>query len=59
MQAYSSIPRRRSVRLHLFDYSAQGAYFITICAKDKKPLFGRMDGIDVRLTMIGKTVDEC
>jgi len=59
MQADSSIPRRRSIRLPIFDYSRPGAYFITICTKDKRPLFGRMDGIDVRLTKIGKIVDEC
>jgi len=59
MRTDSSIPRRRSVRLPLFDYSMPGAYFITICAKDKKPLFGRMHGIDVWLTSIGKIVDEC
>jgi len=59
MQTDSSIPRRRSIRLPTFDYSTTGAYFITICTKDKKPLFGRMEGIDVRLTTIGKIVDEC
>jgi len=59
MQADSSIPRRGSIRLPLFDYSGPGAYFITICTKDKRPLFGRMDGMVVRLTKIGEIVDDC
>lgn len=31
---------RRSIRLKGYDYSTPGAYFITICAYEKKPLFG-------------------
>jgi len=29
-------PRRRSIRLPGFDYSTPGAYFITICALDRR-----------------------
>src|SRR5688500_3553449 len=31
--------RRHSLRLQGFDYSAQKAYFVTINAKDRKPVF--------------------
>ena len=31
--------RRRSIRLRDFDYASEGAYFITICARLKKPYF--------------------
>jgi len=33
---------RRSIRLKGYDYSTPGAYFITICAYDKKSLFGEV-----------------
>jgi putative transposase len=33
---------RRSVRLRGFDYTASGAYFITICTKGRRCLFGRI-----------------
>ena len=59
MQSEPSIPRRRSIRLPKFDYSGPGAYFITICARDKRPLFGRMCGTEVQLTKLGKIVAEC
>jgi len=29
-------PRRRSIRLRGFDYSTPGAYFVTICARDRR-----------------------
>ncbi|MFT6106240.1 MAG: REP element-mobilizing transposase RayT [Rickettsiales bacterium] len=36
------VHRRRSIRLKNYDYSQSGAYFITICCKDKKCLFGKI-----------------
>ena len=32
-------PRRKTIRLPNYDYSTSGAYFITVCTKDKKMLF--------------------
>ena len=44
---------RRSIRLKDYDYSQRGAYFVTICAKDRQCVFGEiMDG-EVRLNEIG------
>ncbi len=34
------LPRRRKTRLQGYDYSQNGAYFITICAKNRAHLFG-------------------
>jgi len=34
--------RRRSIRLHDYDYSATGAYFITICTQGRACLFGEV-----------------
>lgn len=31
-------PRRRSIRLFGFDYSTPGAYFVTICTRDRQPI---------------------
>ena len=35
-------PRRRSIRLHGYDYAQAGAYFITIVTKDRSCLFGNV-----------------
>ena len=31
---------RQSIRLRDYDYSQEGAYFVTICVQDRQPLFG-------------------
>ncbi|MTI81456.1 MAG: transposase [Firmicutes bacterium] len=58
------LPKRKSNRLIGYDYSQYGAYFITICIKDRKKLlwqnvvgatFGRP--IETSLSSIGKIVD--
>lgn len=38
----ADIHRRRSIRLQGYDYSQAGAYFITICAQNRKPMFGNI-----------------
>jgi hypothetical protein len=40
----NNLPKRKPNRLKGYDYSQDGAYFITICAKDKKCRFGRIVG---------------
>lgn len=35
-----TLPKRKSPRLRIWDYSSGGAYFITICTHNKEPLFG-------------------
>ena len=37
-------PKRKPTRMYWYDYSTVGMYFITICAKDKKKLFGEVVG---------------
>ena len=34
------LPRRKTIRLQNYDYSQNGAYFVTICTAERKPLFG-------------------
>jgi len=36
------IHHRRSIRLKGYDYSRPGFYFVTICTKDRLPLFGKI-----------------
>ena len=31
-----NLPRRKDLRLKQYDYSSKGAYFVTICIKDRK-----------------------
>ncbi len=62
---------RRSIRLKGYDYSHDGLYFITICIKDRKCLFGEIlmsenDGEEnnkhrkeMILNDTGKIADEC
>jgi REP element-mobilizing transposase RayT len=38
----SELPKRKQNRLKGFDYSQNGAYFITICAKSRAELFGNI-----------------
>jgi REP element-mobilizing transposase RayT len=47
---------RRSIRLRGHDYSGGGAYFITICAQDKKCLFGRVAEGEMILNEAGRTI---
>lgn len=63
MQNNDVLPKRKSIRLNGYDYSSCGAYFVTLCTKDKKKLFWNSVGANcVRpneppLSEIGKTVD--
>ena len=39
-----NLPRRKSIRLKGYDYSQNGAYFITICAYNRKCILGEIVG---------------
>lgn len=59
-----ALPERKKLRLEGYDYSQNGVYFITVCAKNKEKLFGEVvgDGVPdvprVELSPIGETVDK-
>ncbi len=38
----NEFPKRKANRLANYDYSQNGAYFITICVKDKQPILSRI-----------------
>lgn len=56
-------PKRKTNRLKQFDYSQNGAYFITICTKDRKRILSRVVGEGlctlpkIVLTPIGKEIE--
>ena len=50
------IHRRRSLRLRGYDYTQDGAYFITICAHGKQSLFGEIVDGEMRLNEYGRVV---
>ena len=50
--------QRRSVRLKDYDYTRPGAYFVTICTRDRKCLFGEITDGKMIMNNIGKLVFE-
>jgi REP element-mobilizing transposase RayT len=52
----TSTRNRRSIRLRGWDYSADGAYFVTICTHDRGRLFGTVRGGEMHLNDDGHIV---
>ena len=50
----SAIHDRRFPRLKDYDYSQQGTYFITICIRDRKKMFGEIIEDAMHLSAIGE-----
>jgi REP element-mobilizing transposase RayT len=48
---------RRTTRLKDYDYAQAGAYFITICTKDRACLFGEIVDGEMRLNQSGRMVE--
>ena len=60
MDKEKELPQRKRLRLQNFDYSSSGAYFITICTKDRKMLFAPVvgaDSISARMDSISARMD--
>jgi len=51
------IKKRRSIRLKGYDYSREGAYFVTICAQNRKCLFGEIVNGKMVLNDAGRMVE--
>jgi putative transposase len=51
--------RRRSIRLKGYDYSQAGAYFVTLCASDRKCIFGSIIRGVMHLNPLGTIVQDC
>ena len=52
------IHHRRSIRLPGYDYSQEGAYFVTTCVQDRECLFGAIQDDQMNLNDCGKIVDQ-
>jgi putative transposase len=50
------LPNRQSIRLPDYDYSQNGAYFITICTWNQKSMFGDIAGCEMCLNETGVIV---
>jgi REP element-mobilizing transposase RayT len=59
MKYNPEIHHRRSIRLSEFDYSTNGAYFVTICTQGRESLFGDIDDGAMTLNEAGRLVAEC
>ena len=55
---HTAIWHRRSVRLPDPDYTEPGAYFVTLCARDRRCVFGEVTLDGVRLTQVGEIVTQ-
>ena len=55
MKYNPKIHNRRSVRLKNYDYSQEGAYFITFCCKDKAHVFGEIINNEMILNANGNS----
>lgn len=61
----NKLPKRKPYRLKNYDYSSNGAYFITICTKDKKSVLSQINvgtsiarPPEIELTKTGVIVDK-
>ena len=48
--------RRRSIRLQNYDYSKAGAYYITVCTRNRKLLFGDVVQGQMKINEVGRIV---
>lgn len=56
--ANKTFPQRKSPRLQSYDYSQNGAYFVTICTYKRELLFGDVKEGGMVLTLAGTIADE-
>jgi REP element-mobilizing transposase RayT len=54
MDNEKELPKRKSTRLKNFDYSSVGAYFVTICVRDRMQILSEIVRTD--LTSVDKTI---
>jgi len=59
MKYNPQIHHRRSIRLQDYDYSSEGAYFVTMCTQNRECLFGEIVNGQMILNEHGKIVEQC
>lgn len=58
-EKYQNKYRIRSARLQNWDYGWNGAYFVTICTKNREYYFGEIANEKMILSEIGENADDC
>lgn len=53
-----NLPNRRSIRLHGYDYSQEGLYFVIICVQGKACLFGEIENDEMVLNEAGTIIND-
>jgi len=48
---------RTQIRLKEYDYSTEGYYFVTICVKDHKTVFGSIEDGQMKINNLGILTD--
>ena len=53
------LPKRKHIRIEDYDYSTLGAYFVTVCVNDRKPIFWNVGAATCRpnLSKIGSVLE--
>lgn len=59
MTLFQNKYRIETARLQTWDYSSDGSYFITICTKGRKHLFGKIINGKMQLNKHGQIVEQC
>ena len=59
MTLYQNKYRVETTRLQNWNYSSDGSYFITICAKGREHFFGIIDQWTMQLNQYGRIVEQC
>ena len=54
MDRNDTFEKRKQLRLKNFDYSSNGAYFITVCTRDRRRIFGEIKNTPVGATLCGR-----
>ncbi|MBS1944618.1 MAG: transposase [Bacteroidetes bacterium] len=54
----ATLHHRRSIRLRNYDYTQNGAYFVTICVQDRVCLLGDVADGEMRLNAAGQIVQD-
>lgn len=52
-------PERKSTRLRGFDYSSDGAYFITLTTARREPWFGNIENVVMVTSQVGEIASRC
>ena len=55
VESNNKLPKRKSTRLKNYDYSTSGAYFVTICTKNRKMLFAPVGADSISARMVERT----